>query len=722
MRNMLKMFFPLAAVIVMGADAARAADATGRAAYSRVNRAAAMDATNARMPSMPVLPINSVGNISTDVPTGGGNSGGPVNPDPGPDNPDPGPDDPTPGTDKCPDGGVKNSKYTVENCMNDIQMCINNGALPNGMNEMFSEDVRNAIIGGMNLCQVQVEKCIREVRVDCNGYNSAADVWVDFNARRVQPEYYNFVLRKTGLTPNQAENTCLLLDRNVYGSSFDAVSTAGNVTAEYNSKVGAYNGANGNILIKKMPQGATVNSNSDGVDGGRGHYARWDPATADCYIRVAAYNKDTHIKNSWLFGAAGDDEPAEVWRAAGDTFSCNKDLFGFSLMNKTSTAAVVGVAGGTVLGAGVGAIAAHGKRTFDCDNEKHREMLLEELQADATFGILSEYLPVAERISATTKGLTTAQCENIVTLYDKYTRISTALLDCNGGRFEQDETEYNVQINLTCPATTQEELTGCFNQYARVCATRGFDSTGKCTDYLMHNICAPNDSGTDCRAKLVTQGVDPNIIYISSQTVTHEIKTCTFKPINLAKASGDDIYCADGEDCVSSTDIRRDVERLGDVFSDDLASLIRNGEKSTIGKGIGIGAAVGAGTGGIATAITAFVERSNINCRVGDNLAQVGYGKSYSIGSLKDFYVKWNLRLPDTAAPIRTVTNCDAWTMACKSLTDLNQCKGAQVRYTPKDAAPTLIYSACAITGDGICTINETVAITAGACAATPAE
>lgn len=72
--------------------------------------------------------------------------------------------------------------------------------------------------------------------------------------------------------------------------------------------------------------------------------------TATCLIRVAAYNKDKHISNSWLFGAAGDDRPAEVWKAAGDTFSCNKDLFGFSLMNDTSTAAVVGVGGGTVLG------------------------------------------------------------------------------------------------------------------------------------------------------------------------------------------------------------------------------------------------------------------------------------------------------------------------------------------------------------------------------------
>ena len=99
---------------------------------------------------------------------------------------------------------------------------------------LFNEDVRNAIMSGMKLCQVHVDKCIKEVRVNChNVYQSSADVWLDFDSRIIQPEYYNFVLRKTGLTPNQAENTCLLLDRNTYGSSFAAVSDANVVNSEY---------------------------------------------------------------------------------------------------------------------------------------------------------------------------------------------------------------------------------------------------------------------------------------------------------------------------------------------------------------------------------------------------------------------------------------------------------------------------------------------------------
>ena len=93
--------------------------------------------------------------------------------------------------------------------MNDVYACVNNGGLPNGINDLFNEDLRNSIESGMGLCNIQVERCVREIRRNCkNVYRSTADVWIDFNARKVQPEYYSFVLRKTGLTPNQAENTC----------------------------------------------------------------------------------------------------------------------------------------------------------------------------------------------------------------------------------------------------------------------------------------------------------------------------------------------------------------------------------------------------------------------------------------------------------------------------------------------------------------------------------
>ena len=349
MRNTLEKFgalfagFGVCALVCTGSFA----DASPRSAADvrMVNRATT---ATERMPSMPILTINPA-NLTTNTPA--------TEPQPQPKpEPEPEPEPEPQPTPECPDGGVRNSEYGVQNCMNDVLSCINNGALAGGLNDLFNEDMRNAIMNGMGLCSIQVEKCMVSVRRDCKPvYRSIADVWVDFNSRKIQPEYYNFVLRKTGLTPNQAENTCLLLDVNTYGSSFSAVDNGGLTTAEYNKRVGAYNNQSGGVLIKTNPQGAELNYGNPGVDGARGHYARWDATTATCYLRVAAYNKDVQIKNSWLFGALGNDEPAEVWRAAGETFSCNKDLFGFSLLNDTSTAAVVGIGGGTLVGAGVGA-------------------------------------------------------------------------------------------------------------------------------------------------------------------------------------------------------------------------------------------------------------------------------------------------------------------------------------------------------------------------------
>ena len=112
----------------------------------------------------------------------------------------------------------------------------------------------------------------------------------------------------------------------------------------------------------------------------------------------------------------------------------------------------------------------------------------------------------------------------------------------------------------------------------------------------------------------------------------------------------------------------------------------------------------------------AFVERSNISCRVGDGLDQVGFGKSYSIGTLKDFYVKWNLRLPDTISPTATVTDCASWKQTCATLTDLNQCNAAQINYKPAGAATvTLIPAACTASGSA-CIENYPVAKSYGAC------
>ncbi|MBR6598661.1 MAG: hypothetical protein IKK76_04675, partial [Alphaproteobacteria bacterium] len=380
----------IAVVAVCNADTAVA---PGRAAYQNVRPMAGANAAP-RMPSMPTITIPGT---VTDV-----TIKNPQTPQPEPE-PEPEPE-PTP---DCPDGGVKNSDYTVENCMDDLKACITGGALSGGMTELYDKNIRDDIFANMGLCRVQVEKCIADVRVNCEYvYETSADVWYDFNLRRVQPEYFDFVLRKTGLTPYQAENTCRLLDKNTYGTEFAAVDGA--VTDEYDNKIGAYNEQQNNSLQKDNPVGALVNENG-AVDAERGHYARWDAKTATCYIRVAAYNKDKHISNTWLFGAAGDDQPAEVWQPAGSSFKCNKDLFGFSLMNDTRTVATVAVPGGAIVGAGVGAgIGAGTGAETDCSDAKTRDRWYKRIQKN---GVETEVQQLLGVESLTT--LNEQQCKDL---------------------------------------------------------------------------------------------------------------------------------------------------------------------------------------------------------------------------------------------------------------------------------------------------------------------
>ena len=677
------------AVCMLIGDAYAVTARNGNTIAPQVGRAGATTAgTTQRMPTMPSMPNFSVGNISMDmpsiVPDTPDNPDNPDDPDE-PDNPD-NPDDPDnpdePIEPECPDGGVENSTYTIDNCMDDLLLCINSGALPGGLNDMFNDELRASIVNGMNLCAPTVERCITDVRKDCtNVYRTAADVWTDFNSRKVQPAYYNFVLLKTGLTPHQAENTCKLLDVNTYGSSFNAVSNAGGVTAEYNIGTGAYNNQNGGLLIKRNPQGATLNYGNSGVDGARGHYARWDAGTAECWVRVAAYNKDQQIKNSWLFGAVGNDQPAEVWRRAGDTFTCNRDLFGFSLMNQTNTAAVVGIGGGAVVGAGVGAIAGHGDRAFDCSIEKHREMLTDLLKNDNLIGDINALIDNPNtRLSNVDGVMNQSQCNQVVELYEKFSQGRMTFIS-------GEEQSYRMIITLTCGSDIQ----ACFDEHAKSCAAQGFTTSKQCQDYL--NAQQPNCTGDldSCKETFraqhgLSEAVEINII-----------------------DRGTTEY-SDGTPPEEIQDLLR-------VFSNtDLVDLLQNGDSSNMGKAIGIGAGVGAGAGGLATAITAFVERSNISCHVGDNLAQVGYNKSYAIESLKDFYVKWNLNLPDIVTPTGTATDCASWRRACNTVTDLEQCAATQITYKPTDGSTVMqIPGACAVSG-GVCMENYPVAKSHGAC------
>ena len=658
--------------------AAFAADATPRSVQDvrMVNRASV---AGARMPSMPIMTINPA-NLTTNTDH--------VQPQPQPEpKPDPKPDpepDPKPEPQpECPDGGVRNSEYTVNNCMNDVLACINNGALAGGLNDLFNEDMRNAIMNGMGLCSVQVEKCMMEVRRDCKPvYRAIADVWVDFNSRKVQPEYYNFVLRRTGLTPNQAENTCLLLDVNTYGPSFAAVANNGGTTSEYNNRVGAYNNQQGGVLIKTNPQGVELNYGNPGVDGSRGHYARWDATTATCYLRVAAYNKDQHIKNSWLFGALGDDEPAEVWRAAGDTFSCNKDLFGFSLLNDTSTAAVVGIGGGTLAGAGIGALAGHGKRAFDCSNASARKTLNEQLRKSSQRYSLNRYLSESDKIGV--DDLTESQCEAIVDLYTNYQSVKQDMDRC----YKRNYYECSVRSDNDEFA---EEVMSCCDR----CNEAGKDAFEGCV-----NGCVKSGVLTADNFKYEYVSRNADCQYLSLRNQDNYLIT------NL-KCDGSVAGCMPIEET------KTEIAELDSLF----ASLnVLEGEKSNYGKTIPVGAAIGAGTGGLATAITAFVEKNNINCRVGDGLNTVAFGKSHTIDTLKDFYVKWNLHLPDTVIPTATAVDCKTWKLSCAEYTDPNQCKAAAINYKPNvDGTITVVRSACAVAGS-VCIENAAVAKSYGAC------
>lgn len=677
----------LSLVALTGACFADVTPARGAAA----NRGRGATATS-RMPSIPVLPVSAVGNM---------NNGGNVNPtptptpDPDPEQPDPDtPVNPTP-TPECPDGGVANSDYTIEACMNDVLSCVNGGALPNGINSLFNEDLRNSIVNGMGLCLTQVERCISTVRRNCEYvYESSADVWLDFNARKVQPEYYAFVLRQTGLTPTQAENTCLLLDRNTYGVAFDAVSDSDRVTSEYAQKVGAYNSALNDSLSKNRPLGVEVNTT--GLDGQRGYYARWDAERAQCLLRVAAYNKDTLITNSWLFGAIGDDRAAEVWQAAGSTFTCNKNLFDFSLMPKTKTVAATAIPGGTLLGAGIGALAGHGDRDFDCDNKSMREQLFKDLRENNRIAYLKDYMK--DPLSTASTTMSASQCKDILNLYDLLKSGREEIAKCDAIDTGVIITSSVLLKIVKCngePADRQKVLE----------ETYGADSVD--VDTTTGNITITIKGKTET----LTQS-DLDVL------VERAARSCFFKQINKGHIRGDSVHCSSVQEglCYDRDTFDRELNTLDKALSGlDLQPQESNRLKTTL-----IGAGTGAAVGGTATAITAFVERNNINCRVADGLAKVGFGKSYTIDRLRDFYVKWALKLPQTIAPTSVVTNCDNWQLTCALFTDLDECASVQFNYRPGNlSSTTLVQNPCRASGSA-CIANLPVAQANGVCLVTP--
>ena len=665
-------------------------------------RASMMPSVNTgRMPTMPTVSLNTIGNPAVTTMSQPVINAVTVNPTPTP-TPDPKP------SSECQDGGVKNSTYTVSMCMNDVLQCINTGALQGGLHDMFNEDVRNSIMNGMKLCQAQIDKCIRDVRVDCrNVYASSNDVWLDFNSRIVQPEYYNFVLRKTGLTPNQAENTCLLLDRNTYGTSFAAVSDVNAVNTEYKNKVGAYNESLSGTLSKDNPQGVAVNT--VGYDGNRGHYARWDAVNAECLVRVAAYNKDKLITNSWLFGAVGNDNPAEVWQKAGSTFTCDKKLFDFnSLLNDTKTAAVIAVPGGAVLGGAIGAAAGAGayakkhqayedalnNRMDPCADESYRVELANKIVNSGLAGLLKTYAFLdwnrgrpraifddAYNFFKLKEESEAGKCRELRRVFEKIPVYESVLAQC-------DNSQVNEQI--------MQAIVKQFNISA-------LDEYALAVEQTQNGGHAIYVGGVACGGTSM----------FNEQQLNSFLNSCQFKPLQSQNlATGNGVLCEGGNGCLLADQIKYQINELRKISS-SVSPLLDEPEDANkgkeIGKGVGIGVATGAAAGGVATAITAFVERSNISCKVGDGLNSVSLGKAHTIDSLKDFYVKWNLHLPDTVSPTSAVSTRADWEQACSQFNGkLADCPKVQINLKDTNGKYTLVPSACKVSGT-ICIADNAI-------------
>lgn len=690
--------------------------------YAPTDETKARGANNVqRWPTMPVLPLGVLGNklpsngneinTITEVQT----TPEAVNPTPNPTpTPTPGPNPDSGNNSDSGNGDQQNQgngscdlSYTVDACMSDIAACVSSGALPNGINSMFDAKVRESIFNGMNLCMSQVDYCIANVhlpRNDDNGcvnmYQSALDVWADFNARRVQPAYYSFVLSRTGLTPIQAENTCLLLDRNTYGASFNAVGSTNNTTSEYANGISAYNQKPKKALTKDNPQGDKVNTTGT-YDANRGYYARWDAQTAQCLVRVAAYNRDTLITND-VFGI-GNKEPAQVWRATGDTFTCNKDLFGFSLMNDTKKAAIIAVPVGTAVGAGIGALAGKKASEFNCDDEKQRRDLTHALRDSKNVSKLRQYLKehalydVSEglddgKLASTGAIINPDTCKQLRRLYEIGSDGKEALENC-----EETARGYGVTLDVN----TQSYLAG-------LCGTYIIETTTETTktEYKVTSSCDP--SSNNCQKAKTTKNCDEQrqikidpLVVTRSEFFDDLSQRCNFKELNQALLDDNSVYCdAADHECITKDLFAREVAQINAAFSglDDIFA----GTKGNKGKAAAIGAASGAAAGGTATLITALVEKNRINCRVGDDLDRVEFNKSYTIDRLRDFYVKWALQVPTTISvtSASVVTNCSNWNAICETFTNVDECANAKVAYMPDGVySPRQIDNACDMNG-----------------------
>ena len=307
-------------------------------------------------------------------------------------------------------------------------------------------------------------------------------------------------------------------------------------------------------------------------------------------------------------------------------------------------------------------------------------------------------------INQSTTSLSQKECEKIIELPDIYAEYDMKVSVCEEAR---DKSVVNASV-INCG--TEQNLQNCLVSVLNDADVTSLKKVAKdlngmksaADDQIIASAanilsaCVQKIEGTNTYTLKEKCGPARDILVIAG-IGPFRVGSCVFKGIDLSKSDIDrNIACTEEGLCRPYTEIRTELNQLQSVLD---AIEVKPAEKrgATIGKATGIGAAVGAGAGGIATAITALVESDNINCRVGDGLGQVGLNKSYSIDGLKDLYVKWNLNLPDTQVlgASGAVTDKESWTDACEDYVAQKNCEEAQFYYKNASGALEWIYSAC---------------------------
>lgn len=623
--------------------------------------------SSARMPSIPIVTMNVVGNPAVNVvnePAAISNTGSIPQPTP----PQPTPPQPTPPASQCADGGVQNTDYTVDMCMNDLQMCVNS-SVTNGIAGLYNEDYfKDVLNGNLRICQNVVDKCLT-VRKNCkNVYKTQKAVWLDFRIRILQPSYYNFVLQKTGLTPYQAKKTCLRI-------------------------------------------------------GGR-----WDAVSADCSVRVVAYNKGKRISNEWLFGAAGNGKDAEAWLNTGSSFSCGKSLFGFSLLNDTATAAVVGIGGGTVLGATAGGLIAKAKQNKakrqalkdPCTDKEFRKTFGAKIAGTHNERVLMNYL-VEPTESYETVGRDDGYSSeygydpNTQTFYSSAPKEKTT----NAKKTRKIDF-YNLGEDECSAIIDLYSIANLYDEAVKMCAAdaknaRIMKLLGKklSSDSSYSTVTVETDGNGNIIAFHMGELVcdDAEVSEFTEADIAAFNEECLLKRLEIGFGiqNDDNPFCATQTGCRSYLQIQQDLDSLRSVLNQVEVVVEPEGSGPSVGKGILVGGLVGAGVGGLATGITAVIEKNNISCKVENDLGSVSFGKSYTIDSLKSFYVRYALNLPDSVLANTPVTDKNSWGLACSEFQGKqDDCENASVLYR-RDSKREVVPFACSYTGS-MCLMNKDVA------------